>query len=229
MATTNLTELTEGFRLYCMAEGKSPRTIRWYLGKLDIFQNYLVEHGLPTDAGDITTTHLRGFLVHLKEHVRADQNNPHKPTRDASLSDKTIQGYARTLKAFFTWLYREDLIPSNPGKLLRIPKAAQVIIETLKDDQIKRLLEVIDKRTTDGFRDHCMVLVLLDTGIRLSELVNLKLTDVDLERSYFKVMGKGARERMVPFGAKVQTALWKYIKKHRPEPCHPKCASITSF
>jgi integrase/recombinase XerD len=226
MAATNLTELTEGFRLYCMAEGKSPRTIRWYLGKLDIFQKYLVEHGLPTDAGEVTTTHLRGFLVHLKQNVRADQNNPRKPTRDVDLSDKTIQGYARTLKAFFTWLYREDLIPTNPGKLLKIPKAAQVIIETLKEDQIKRLLDVIDKRSANGFRDYCIVLMLLDTGIRLSELANLKINDVDLERSYFKVMGKGARERMVPFGAKVQTALWKYVKKFRPEPCHPNVVNL---
>ncbi len=60
----------------------------------------------------------------------------------------------------------------------------------------------------------------------MSELVNLQIKDLDLERGFFKVMGKGARERLVPFGAKVQTALWKYIHKFRPEPFHPNIGNL---
>lgn len=74
------------------------------------------------------------------------------------------------------------------------------MVETLGDAQIKRLFSVIGRRSEKGFRDCCILLVLLDTGVRLSELVNLQVRDLDLERGFFKVMGKGARERLVPFG-----------------------------
>jgi len=224
--TTDLSTLLEGFRLYCLAEGKRPTTIRWYMGKLKIFLEYLQTQELPTDAAKLTTTHLRAFLVHLRENVKADENNPMKPARKRGLSPKTIQGYARTLKAFFSWLAREGYITNNPAQLVKIPRAPQTIVETLSDSQIKRLLSIVDFKSPKGFRDYCIILVLLDTGVRLSELVNLQIKDLDLERGVFKVMGKGARERLVPFGAKVQTTLWKYLHKFRPEPLHPNIGNV---
>ena len=208
-ATTDLRTLMEGFRLYCLAEGKQATTIRWYLGKLSIFLRFLHDEGLPTEACELSTTHLRAFLVHLRQNVKADENNPMKPAQTKDLSGKTIQGYARTLKAFFSWLTREGYIDRNPAKLLRIPSAPRVVIGTLSDDQVKTLLSIIDRRSTKGFRDFTIFLILLDTGIRLSELVQLQVKSVDLERGIFKVMGKRARERLVPFGATVQTTLWK--------------------
>jgi site-specific recombinase XerD len=186
--------MLEGYRLYCIAEGKSPTTIRWYQGKLGLFANYLKEQGLSTDVTETTTTHLRAFLVHLMEDVKVDQNNPRKPTQDRSLSGKTIQGYARTLKAFFSWLAREGYTDNNLGRALRIPKAPDTIVQTFSDAQIKALLSVVNQRDHRGFRDYCVLIVLLDTGIRLSELVNLHLAEVDWERGVFKVMGKGAKE-----------------------------------
>ncbi|MBC7264763.1 MAG: tyrosine-type recombinase/integrase [Chloroflexi bacterium] len=223
---TDLTTLIEGFRLFCLAEGKQVTTMRWYMGKLKVFVNYLQAQNLPTSATEITTTHLRAFLVHLRENVKADENNPMKPTQDKQLSPKTIQGYARTLKVFFSWLAREGYLRDDLGRLLKIPSAPKVIVETLSDSQIKQLLSTVDCRTPRGFRDYCIILVLLDTGVRLSELVNLQLKDLDLERGVFKVMGKGAKERLVPFGAKVKTALWKYVHKFRPEPFHPNIGNL---
>jgi len=70
------------------------------------------------------------------------------------------------------------------------------------------------------------MLVCVGTGIRLSELARLQVNDVDLERGYFKVFGKGARERYVPFGAKVQKVLWKYLHQFRPEPGHPNVGNL---
>jgi site-specific recombinase XerD len=223
---TELAKLVDGFRLYCLAEGKQHTTIRWYLGKLGIFLQYLQAEQLPTRPGQVTTTHLRAFLVHLRENVKADENNPRKPTQERGLRTNTLQGYARTLKAFFSWLAREGYATSDPAKMLKIPKGPKVIVETLSDTQVKSLLSMIDQRSPKGFRDYCLLLVLLDTGVRLSELVNLQIKDIDLERGCFKVMGKGARERLVPFGAKVQTGLWKYIHKHRPQPFHPNIDNL---
>ena len=99
---TDLHTLLDGFRLFCLAEGKQATTIRWYMGKLKIFLSYLQAENLSTDVTELTTTHLRVFLVHLTQNVKADENNPMKPARSTGLSPKTIQGYARTLKAFFS-------------------------------------------------------------------------------------------------------------------------------
>ena len=224
--TTDVAVLVEGSRLCCLAESKSPTTIRWYMGKLNVFHGYLQAQGFPADVCRLTTTHLRAFLAHLRENVKAGENNPRKPTEDRNLSPRTIQGYARALKVFFSWLAREGYTANNPSRLLSIPKAPKVIVETLSDAQIKRLFSVIDRRSSKGFRDYCILLVLLDTGVRLSELVNLQVRDLDLERGFFKVMGKGARERLVPFGARVQTARWKYMHRFRPEPFHPNLGNL---
>jgi site-specific recombinase XerD len=200
--STSFPTLVEGYRVYCLAEGKSPKTIRWYLGKL------------------------RVFLVHLRENVRADEQNPLKPARDAPLAAGTIQGYARTVKAFFAWLAREEYLPKDPAQRVGIPKAPDTVVETFSEAQVPRLLGVVDRRGARGFRDYCILLVLLDTGIRLSELVHLQVGDVDFDRATCKVLGKGSRERLVPFGAKVQAALWKYLHKFRPTPFHPNVREV---
>lgn len=219
--TADFSTFLQGFHLYCIAEGKSPTTIRWYMGKLRCFLQYLRMNDLPTDLQEINANHLRSFIVHLQTEVRADENNPRKPAREEGLSPYTIQGYARTLKAFFSWLEREDYVEDNRTRLLKVPKAPRKIVETFTEGQIYRLLETIDKNMPCGFRDYCIILTFLDTGIRLSELVNLKLDDMDLERAYLKVTGKGWKERIVPIGAKIQKALWKYLHQYRVRPMHP--------
>lgn len=153
-STAVLPTLLEGFRLYCLAEGKQPTTILWYMGKLKIFLRYLQTEGLPLDAGELTITHLRAFLVHLKENVKADENNPMKPERERSLSPQTIQSYARTPKAFFSRLAREGFVTDSPARLLKIPKVPNVIPETLSDSQIRNLVSVIDRKKPKGFRDY---------------------------------------------------------------------------
>jgi len=211
----------EGYRLYCTADGKSPNTTRWYLGKLRIFGRYLEANGYPTELREITTAHIRAFLVYLRSDVKADQQNPNKHGRDDPLSGLTIQGYVRTLKAFYSWLLREEYIEDNPMRHIRIPRAPKVVIETFTDEQIERLLAAVDVRKPLGFRDHCILLILLDTGMRLSELAGLCTQDVDLETGEFKVTGKGQKQRVIPMGGTVQKVLWKYLNRYRREPAIP--------
>ena len=134
------------------------------------------------------------FSLHLPEEVRAHENNPRKPAQDRGLCTDTLQGYARTLKAFFSWTAREGYLASDPAKALRIPKGMKAIVKTLSDAQVRSLLSVIDPKSPKGFRDYCLLLVLLDTGIRLSELVNLQAKDIGLDRGFLKKLGKAARK-----------------------------------
>ena len=92
----------EGYHQFCLAEGKRPTTIQWYTGKLRVFQRYLADNGISTDAADMTTTRPRAFLGHLRENVNDDRHYPGEPTRDISLSAMTTQGCAWMLKVFFS-------------------------------------------------------------------------------------------------------------------------------
>jgi len=85
---------------------------------------------------------------------------------------------------------------------------------------------VIDTSRSAGFRAWTTILILLDTGLRANELVGLTLNEVNLEDGIVKVYGKGAKERIVPIGARVQRAIWKYFQHHRPEPANPLCNNL---
>lgn len=85
---------------------------------------------------------------------------------------------------------------------------------------------MIDTHTATGFRDWVMILALLDTGLRANELVSLSLDNINLDDGIVKVYGKGAKERIVPIGARVQRATWKYLQRYRSQPANPLCTSL---
>lgn len=130
---------------------------------------------------------------------------------ERKLSPTTINHHIRTTQQFFAFLVEEGYLLDNPAKVIKKVKAPKVIIEAFTHDQIKELLAQPDKKTFVGFRDYCIMLVLLDTGLRLSELANIRLEDVEMSERRIKVLGKGAKERYVFFETKTRNALKKYI------------------
>lgn len=215
----------DGFRLHCVAENKSPHTIRWYEHKLRIFIDYLCAHYTIETISDVKSEHVRAFLVHLKG-VRADEQNPQKPTQEKPLSPQTIRGYHRAIRTFFSWLKREEIIDKDPSKRIRRPKAPQTVVQSFSAEQVKRLLSTTDRGRPLGYRDYCILLLLLDTGIRLSELSRLVLSDLHLEAGYIQVYGKGSKERLVPIGKKVRKTIWHYRARFRPEPAWPEIEHV---
>ena len=217
----DLDTLIDGYRLYCQADGKSPHTIRWYMGKLSVFQAFLSRQGEVVKMQELDAQAVRAFIVYLQTSVRADELNPHKPARSVSLSPYTVQGYVRVLKAFFTWAHREGLVNENPTRLVKVPRAPKTIIQTFTKAQVETFVGAIDRSKPTGFRDFCIVLTLLDTGMRLSELVSLQLDALNLDDGQCRVIGKGAKERVMPLGASLQKTLWKYVNRYRAEPAFP--------
>ncbi len=94
------------------------------------------------------------------------------------------------------------------------------------DSQIQELLNATDASTPEGVRDYTIILTLLDSGLRVSELCQLKMEHVWLEEGMVKVLGKGNKERLVPIGRQVQRLLWHYISRYRPEPASPRCDAV---
>jgi len=220
-AAARLDKFLEGYHLSAQSEGKSPSTIAIVVASVRYLDQFLTSHNLSTNVSDIGVEELRRFIVYLRERSRFARHRFTKP-QGGHLSGHTINGYLRALQAFWSWLAREDFIQENPFARLKIPKAPRKVVPIFSDEQLQHLLAAIDITSSVGYRDYTIILTLLDTGIRCSELTGLRLVDVNLESRLLKVWGKGSKERLVPIGAKVQKALWKYMARYRPEPITPR-------
>jgi site-specific recombinase XerD len=124
----------------------------------------------------------------------------------------------RALHRFFSWLEEEEEIQASPMVRMQAPKVPVVLPEVIAEDSIRLLLKACEGRTFEGRRDAALLSLLIDTGVRRSELADLRLDDVDLRAHTAKVMGKGSRERLAPFGAVAARDLDRYLRfrdKHR--------------
>lgn len=220
-SSRGLEKLVYGYRLSSLSEGKSVNTVAIVEAAVRYLEEFLAERGLPTDVTEIGANELRQFSVYLRERPRFAHHRFTRP-QTGQLSGHTVNGYMRALQAFWSWLVREDLVDDNPFDRIKIPKAPKKVIPIFTEEQLRQIFEGIDITSSVGYRDYTIILTLLDTGIRCSELTGLGLTDVNLDSRLLKVWGKGSKERLVPIGAKVQKAIWKYLNRYRPEPAIPR-------
>jgi len=215
-----LGNLIQGFKLSCQTEGKSPKTIEWYISFLLRFLKFLEQSGLPTQLDRIEKTHIRRFILYLQQEART----PHK---NKPLSGATVQGYVRTLKAFFAWAEREEYTPTNLMAKIPIPRAEAKVITTFSKEHIQSLFNLCLSSNGNSVRNTLILLLLFDCGLRVSELVGIDLDDINLEEGIIKIRkSKGSKERYVPVGNVAQKFLWKYINTSRPKPI---VAHITSL
>jgi site-specific recombinase XerD len=214
---TPLDKLVRHFEAYNRSEGKSARTVEWYTRVLRFYQRYLEEQGHSTELGALTLDVVREFVLYLQTRRKWD-GHPYIPSPGGNLAAISVNNYIRGLRAFFSWLHREGYSEEHILARLKPPKIPQKLVEVLTDADVGSILACLDPNMSSGCRDFAMVITLLDTGLRLSELVGLKMADAHVDEGYLKVMGKGAKERMVPIGSTCQKALQRYIFHFKPEP-----------
>jgi len=123
---------------------------------------------------------IRAFILHLQQK-RCFSVHRFNHTQDRELSGYTINCYLRSLRIFLSWLVYEDIIECNPFDRVKIPRPPRKLIPAFSDSQFQGLLNAIDTRTTEGYRDYIIILTLLDTALRVSELCNLKLGNLRLD------------------------------------------------
>jgi len=199
-------EMIELFVATKQSENRSPKTISWYRDMLKRFVAY-VSNGHQAKLADISVAEARAFVAHLQSLTGDQQLSPH-----------TIHGYVRAMKAFSSWLFAEGIVKRDLFARLNRPKLPETLVETLTDEEITRIFGAINPNTFLGARLKAIFLLLLDTGLRASELCHLKLDDVDLQAGTIKVLGKGRKERLLPFSPATKKALLIYIHTFRPEP-----------
>jgi integrase/recombinase XerC/integrase/recombinase XerD len=185
------------------AEGKSPKTISWYSEMLSDFVKFQTSASNTGILSDFSVPNVRDFIIH-------EQNR--------QVSPYTVQGKVRALKAFSSWLYDEGYTTGNSLAGLKLPKVPIRLIQPLTSIEIEQLISAQNPLTAIGSRNTAILVTLLDTGLRSSELSGLRLEHAHIQDGYFKVNGKGNRERIVPIGASDQKVLWRYIFHFRPEP-----------
>jgi len=182
-------EAVEWFIQHARIHGRSPKTIRLYTWVFSTLKGYLKE-GPELEAIDTLT--LRGYFSSLIER---------------GLRPSSLGMHHRVLNAFFNWCRGERLICSNPLDGIPQPKAPKLFPFTLEDHEIQALLRACDKKSPWGFRNYLILLLFLDCGLRLGELINLQLGDVSLPQRALRVRGKGAKERVCYMGARTTKAM----------------------
>lgn len=128
------------------------------------------------------------------------------------LKSNTVNRKISSLKAFFIYLYKRGLIEDNPVGEIQTPKQEKKLPISISENDVEILLNAPKEDSFIGSRDKAMLELLYATGIRVSELINLKFSDIDLSRSIIKVLGKGSKERLVPFGESANEYLRIYFE-----------------
>lgn len=214
---TTLPTLIDLFIATKQTEGRSPKTTQWYKEKLLHFAKFS-DNGQPAKLKDLNLDSARSFIASLQERDHRFANHPYRQKLEGGLSRRTVHGYVRTLKVFSGWLYEESFTASNLLERLKPPKVSQPVIEILSDEELDRILKSIHPNTFLGARQYLAFLLLLDTGIRASELCTLTLDNVHLDEDFLKVKGKGNKERLVPICTNTKKAIIRYLNTWRPEP-----------
>ena len=186
------------------AENKSPFTTQTYLESLTRFGEYLASQGLSQDPAAITREQVRLFLEDL--------------VAPGHFSAKTAHDRFDGLRAFFKWLAEEEHIQSSPMAKMRPPFVPESSVDPFTDDELRRLLKACEGNAFADRRDTAILRLFIDTPIRLSELANLQLNDLDLELRVVGVMGKGRRPRAMPYGHKMAKVLDRYLDAREDHP-----------
>lgn len=190
---------------------------------VDQFVNYLkVERGLADNTIQSYSRDLIRFLGYLdKKDI-----SPTRATRkditeyigslEGALSLRSITRGISALKMFFRFLVKEGKLTENPTRLLESVKLPRKLPDILSCEEVDLLLSRPDPSSNLGLRDKAMLELLYATGLRVSELIGLRLVNINLEAGFVRTVGKGSKERMVPMGDKAREALKAYIYDGRP-------------
>ena len=185
----------ERFRLYLRLEkGLSPRTLDAYMSDVEKFDAYIQEGG-----GDILTVELEQLRSYIATLV------------DVGIHPRTQARLLSSLRSFYGFLKMDGYIESNPTELLKSPKLPMYLPDVLTLDEIDRVIDAIDLSQLEGQRNRAMIEVLYSCGLRVSELCNLKISDLYLDEEFIRVTGKGDKQRLVPISQRAIAELNYYF------------------
>ena len=184
----------KGFKAYLQLEKSLSRnSVEAYVHDIEKFTQFLVINQIEKSPNEIELEHLEDFLKWINELGMT-----------SSSQARIISG----LKGFYKFCIQEQITKANPTELLEAPKLPKHLPDTLSFEEIEKIIQAIDLSTPEGTRNKAIIETLYSCGLRVSELVNLKLSCLYFEVGYVRIIGKGDKERLVPIGS----SAIKYIK-----------------
>lgn len=192
----------KGFKSYLQLERSlSKNSIEAYVHDVNLLADFLKENKLSLSPEQIKLENLQSFLVWVNE----------KKVKDRSQA-RVISG----IRAFYKFLLMEDMMSDDPTQLLEGPKLSRKLPDVLSYHEITGMINAIDLSKPEGARNKAMLETLYSCGLRVSELVNLKISNLFLDLEYIKVLGKGDKERLVPVGKDAVKYITIYRNEARP-------------
>ncbi|OLF86410.1 tyrosine-type recombinase/integrase [Bacillus paralicheniformis] len=197
-----LTDFETAFNSFireCKLKNLSKHTVKYYRDELLAFRTMLERQGISTKPGDITLKIIKeNVIVYMMETLNRKETS--------------INTRLRAIRAFFNSLEKDRQIYENPVRELSLLKQKKEVVETFSRDQLKDLLRQPDLGTFTGFRDYTIMLLLIETGVRVRELTDICVKDIRWEDSQIRIDGKGYKERLVPIQATMKRQLRNYVQ-----------------
>ena len=188
------------------------------------FFNFLIiEKGLSKNTVKAYETDIKGFIKWINKNNKQSLLNIKESSVNRYISylfslklkSSSVNRKISSLKSFYLFLQKKKLIRYSPFSEVISPKQEKYLPASMSESEVEKLLNSPDASKEIEQRDKAMIEMLYATGMRISELVNLKITDIDMNRSVIKVMGKGSKERLIPFGESASEALFNYLKTRK--------------
>ncbi len=201
MTAPSVDDLARSFERHLRAERKSPRTVETYLEGVRLLSAFL-RQGAGRSLTTARREDIEAFLVSLHERC----------------TPATVANRYRSLRRFYGWLEEEEEIPLSPMIKMKPPTVPEQPVPVLPDDALQRLLKACAGKDFEARRDTAIVMILIDAGPRLAEIAGARLQDVDFDYGVLRVIGKGGRERSLPFGDNTARALDRYLRKRAQHP-----------
>jgi len=192
----------KGFKGYLLLEKSlSKNSIEAYVHDITNLEQFFETKKISVSPERVTFQHLREFLAFIIELGIGPRSQA-----------RMISG----IRAFFKYLIMEDMITQSPAELLELPRLPQKLPEVLSIEEIDLLINAIDLSTPEGQRNKAMLETLYCCGLRVTELVTLKISDIVFEEEFVRVIGKGNKQRLVPLGKSAEKFIKIYLEEVRP-------------
>jgi integrase/recombinase XerD len=184
------------------------------------FLDYLyIEKGLSQNTVKAYEVDLLAFMSWITDHTNLDIKNIKEDSINkyisylfkTKLKSSSVNRKISSIKSFYLFLIKKSIVATSPISEVISPKQEKYLPSSMSEDEVDKLLNSPDSNIKIEKRDKAMIEMLYATGMRISELVNLKITDVDMQRCLVKVLGKGSKERLIPFGEEAYEALNNYL------------------
>ena len=194
--------IVNGFNAYLKIERSlSDNTVESYLRDVSKLENFFTKNSLKKISWEnIEIENLQEFLSHI---------------HDLGLSANSQSRIISSLKTFFKYLTIEELRSNNPAELLETPKTGRKLPDTLSVEEINLLIAAIDRTAKEGERNIAIIEVLYGCGLRVSELISLKISEIFWDEGFIRVIGKGSKQRLVPLGSIAVKHLKIYLNEIR--------------